>query len=313
MRTTWKAPRELPVLLLLLITTLIMGLFVPAFRTESNLTALGESAAYIGILACGEALPLFTAGLDISVGSTLALSSCAAATVLTLGWPWPIAAAVGLLAGACAGWFNGMLITWRRMPPILATLATFLIFRHGAGILTHDHSYGPFPHAFNRIGSGWVPVLLLVAITLLFTFLVQRATFGRWLLSVGGNEMAARLSAVPIEKVKRRAYLLCGLCAGLAGLIVMAFNNTTQASVGQGTELDAIAACVVGGTRITGGEGSVVGAALGAVLLALLRDAFVLTGRPVSQYGVITGGVILLTAILERLRRANINLQEETV
>lgn len=313
MQTSTKVPRELSAFLLLVVTTLAMGFFVPAFRRQSNLTALGESAAYIGILACGEALPLLTGGLDISVGSILALSSCGAAAVLSLGWPWPLAVFTALLLGAAAGLFNGLLITWREVPPILATLATFLIFRHGAGILTQDRNYGPFPSAFNQIGSGWVPLLLFVWVACLLTALVQYTTLGRWILSLGGNETAARLCAIPIAKVKQRSYLLCGLCAGLAGLIVMAFNNNTQASIGQGTELDAIAACIVGGTRITGGEGSILGAAIGALLLAVLRDAFVLTGRPVSQYGLITGGVILLTAILERMRKGRINMQEESV
>ncbi len=279
-----------------------MTLTVPAFHTSSNLTVVGQNAAFIGIMACGEGIVILAGGLDLSVGSILALSSCVTAAALVGGATWPLAALLGLASGTLAGAINGMLITYRQIPPILTTLATLLLFRHGVSIATQARNYGPFPDAFNGIGSGWTPTVLLALVVAACMLLTLRGRFGRLILAVGGNEQAARLSAVPVNAVKRWAYLLSGLCAGLAGLITMAFNNTAQSSVGQGYELDVIAACVVGGVRITGGDGSVLGAALGAVLIALLRDVFVLTGRPIGQYGLITGIVILGAAALEQWR-----------
>ena len=300
--TPRRTPRELPTILLLLLLCAGMAATVPAFRTAGNQTVVGENAAFIGVMACGQGVVILSGGLDLSVGAILALASCATAACLEAGWAWPLAALVGLAAGGLAGAVNGALVTYRRLPPILTTLATLLLFRHGISIFTHARNYGPFPEAFNRLGAGWTPSLIFLLVAALFTFITLRTRFGRWAIAIGGSEQAARLSGVPVDRVKRGAYLLSGLCAGLAGLITMAFNNNAQSSVGQGYELDVIAACVVGGVRITGGDGSILGAALGAALIALLRDALILTGRPVEQYGLFTGAVILAAAVLEQWR-----------
>ena len=312
MTKSFRAVRELPTLLLLLVLGGVMAARVPAFLGVGNLTVVGENAAFVGIMACGQAVVILSGGLDLSVGSTLAVSSCAAAMTLAAGWgPLP-AALAGLLAGAGCGPLNGALITYRRLPPILTTLATLLLFRYGISILTKAKNYGPFPDAFNRLGAGWTPAVLLVLVVSLFLIASLQTRFGRWIYAIGGGEQATRLSGVPVDRVKRGAYLLSGLCAGLAGLITMAFNNAAQSSVGQGYELDVIAACVVGGIRITGGDGSILGAALGAVLIALLRDMMILTGRPVEQYGLFTGAVILLAAVLERWRSRRIRAAEHS-
>ncbi|MDW8208484.1 MAG: ABC transporter permease [Chloroherpetonaceae bacterium] len=302
MRSRIAGPREWPTLLLVVLVSAGMALAYPAFRTAANLTTVGQNAAFIGIMACGQSLVVLSAGLDLSVGSVLALSGCATAEALQRGIAWPVAALIGLMAGALAGGVNGALITYRRLPPILTTLATLLLFRYGTHILTGARNYGPFPEAFNTIGNGWTPLFLLLIVTALCTLMTLRTRFGRQVIAIGGNEQAVRLSGVDVDRIKRRVYTLSGLCAALGGLIVMAFNNNTQSNVGQGYELDVIAACVVGGIRITGGEGSLPGAALGALLIALLRDALILTGRPTEQYGLFTGAVILLAAGLERWR-----------
>jgi ribose transport system permease protein len=241
-------------------------------------------------------------GLDLSVGSILALTSCTTAVLLAAGKGWPVAAVVGLVIGALAGLLNGSLITSRKLPPILTTLATLLLFRHGISIATHARAYGPFPDAFNTIGVGWIPLTVFIAVAAICAITCTRTRYGRWIVAIGGSEQSALLSAVPVARVKRIAYLISGLCAGLSGWIVMAFNNNAQSSVGQGYELDVIAACVVGGIRITGGDGSVVGAAMGAILIALLRDALILTGRPIEQYGLFTCAIILVAALLEGWR-----------
>jgi ribose transport system permease protein len=310
-----RAFRELPTLTLVLAVFIFMAAQYPAFRGAANLMTVGQNAAFIGVMACGQALVILSGGLDLSVGSILAVASCATAEALAQGIAWPLAALIGLAAGTVAGSINGMLVTYRRLPPILTTLATLLLFRYGTHILTKARNYGPFPEAFNQIGNGWTPVVIFALVAGLFTTLTLRTRFGRQAVAIGGGEVAARLSGVNVDGVKRRAYALSGLCAGLAGLIVMAFNNNTQSNVGQGYELDVIAACVVGGIRITGGDGSILGAALGATLIALLRDALILTGRPTEQYGLFTGGVILLAAVLEqwRARRQERSLRQESV
>ena len=283
---------------------------LPAFRQAGNLTSIAEGTALLGIMACGEGLVILCGGLDLSVGSALALATCGTAAALSANWPWPLAAVAGILCGGLAGAINGALITYRRLPPILTTLATLLLFRYGVSMLTHARSYGPFPDAFNQLGNGWMPAVLLVLVVAFFLVLTWQMRLGRWAIALGGNEQAARLSGVPTDRVKRLAYLLSGLCAGLAGLITMAFNNNAQSRDGKGWELNVIAACVVGGIRITGGDGSLLGAALGAMLIVLLGNALILTSRPEDQHGLFTGLVIVIVALIEQWR---IRRQERAV
>ena len=295
-------PREFPTLLLIALLCGWMLQTAPSFRGGSNLSIVGQEAAFIGVMACGEGLVILGGGLDLSVGAIVALSSCVTALTLAAGWAWPLSVVCGLGAGAMAGGINGALVTYRRLPPILTTLATLLLFRHGTSLLTHARNFGPFPDAFRVLGTGWTPTLLLVVVTGVFFLLSRQTRLGRWTLAIGGGEQAARLSGIAVGGVKRWTYLLSGLCAGLAGLILMGFNNTTQSVVGEGAELNVIAACVVGGIRITGGDGSLLGAALGALLIALLRNALILTHRPPEQSNLFVAFIILAAAALEQWR-----------
>ncbi len=304
---TKRIPRELPILILVILVAALLAMFVPSFRTHDNLTAVGETAAFIGIMACGEAIVILGAGLDLSVASAMALSSCTMAMLLGSRVAWPLAVSGGLLVGACAGLINGLFITKRSLPPIMTTLATLLLFRHGISIVTQDRAFGPFPDRFNAIGDGWNPFIVFVAVAAVCAAVCTRTRYGRWTLAIGGSEQSARLSAVPVDRVKLFAYVLSGVCAAISGWIVMAFNNNAQSNMGSGYELWVIAACVVGGIQITGGDGSIIGAALGAIVIALLRDALTLTGRPDNQSGLFTGGVILMAALIEAWRsRAHI-------
>ena len=308
-----RAPRELPIIILLIIVMGLMAAFVPAFKSADNLKAVGENAAYIGIMALGEGLVIIGAGLDLSVGSVMALACCTMAILLQAEKPWPLALAAGLAVSTAAGALNGLLITRRALPPILTTLATLLLFRHGISLATHAKAFTNFPDTFKLVGAGWTPFLLFVALTVTAMVTLNSTRLGRWTLAIGGSEQSARLSGVPVARIKMAAYAISGLMAAIGGWIVMAYNDNAQSSVGMGYELDVIAACVVGGIRITGGDGSLGGAALGAILIALLRNALILTGRPIEQYGLFTGAVILSAALLEgwRARRRALKLQAE--
>ena len=312
-RPSVRAPRELPIVLLLAGVITMLCVFVPAFRSADNLKAVGENAAYIGIMALGEGFVIIGAGLDLSVGSIMAMSSCTMAVALQAGIAWPVAVPLGMAVGAVAGSINGLLITRRSLPPILTTLATLLLFRHGISLATHAKAFTQFPDGFKQVGAGWIPFLLFVALTVIAMVGLNRSRVGRWTLAIGGSEQSARLSGVPVNRVKLLAYAISGITAAIGGWIVMAFNDNAQSSIGQGFELDVIAACVVGGIRITGGDGSLGGAALGALLIALLRNALILTGRPIDQYGLFTGAVILSAALLEgwRAQRKSRKLKAE--
>ncbi|HLJ54956.1 MAG TPA: ABC transporter permease [Chthonomonadaceae bacterium] len=320
-----RLPRELPTIGLIAAMCIGLAATRPAFREPSNLAAVGQSATFIGVLACGEAFIILGAGLDLSVGSIMAVSACAAAAGIAAGWNWVAAVAAGLACSLVAGAINGGLITDRLplplvsglvqrlglklrsvpRPPILTTLATLLLFRHGVSILTRNRSYdefGSIAPGLAWLGQPSVAIGAFAAVVAAFALVSLRARFGRWTVAMGGSEAAARLSGVPTDRVKQAGYALSGLCAGISGILTMAFNNHAQWDIGRGAELDAIAACVVGGVRITGGDGSILGAALGALLIALLQNALVLMGRPKEQYGLITGAVILAAAVLEQAR-----------
>lgn len=295
--------RELPAGALLTVVVLYMTLTTPAFRTPDNLAVLAQDAGILGTLACGEAMVILTAGIDLSVASTLAMSACVAGALMMSDVPWPLACLCALAVGGLAGLFNGALITGRRLSPIIVTLATLLLFRGLTNVATGAAPFNILPDTFKAVGRGYSSITVLLVVALVLWILLNRTAAGRHLVAVGGNEMAARLSGIPVGAVLRRAYVTAGLCAAGAGLLMAAANGNAQWTLADGWELDVIAAVVVGGVRLSGGEGSVLGAALGALIIVVLRNALFLSGIPVEQYGLVTGAVIVLAALTEQWRR----------
>jgi ribose/xylose/arabinose/galactoside ABC-type transport system permease subunit len=275
----------------------------PAFRSAENLAVVAQDAGILGILACGEALVILTGGIDLSVGSALALSACLGGALMMHGTPWPLACIASLAAGAATGAANGTLITYRRLPPILVTLATLLLFRGVTNVLTGAAPYNVLPDSFKSMGRGYLPFAAFVVVALAASLAVNRSRLGRHVVAVGGSEPAARLSGIAVGGVLRRVYVLAGVLAAVAGLLMAAANGNAQWTLADGWELDVIAAVVIGGVRLTGGEGSVAGAGVGAMIIVVLRNALFLSGVPVERYGLVTGGVILIAALTEQWRR----------
>lgn len=295
--------RELPALALLVGVLVWISATKASFRTHENLTQLGQEAAFIGIMACGEALVILTGGIDLSVAAVLAASACFAGSRIAGGWPWPAACGAGLAISATAGYLNGALITFRKLPPILVTLAGLFVYRAVTNIGTGAVPYNNLPEGFKHLGQGEWPFCVFVIVVLICAVLLSMSRFGRRVVATGGSEVSTRLSGVPVDAVLRRVYLIAGLLAGVAGLLMAAATNSAQWNLAEGWELDVIAAVVIGGVRLTGGEGSVIGAGLGALIIVVLRNALFLSGVPVERYGLITGTVILLAAMAEQLRR----------
>jgi ribose transport system permease protein len=303
-RTSLLRIRELPALLVLSVAIIWLVARQPSFRTPENLAQLAQEAGLLGILACGQALVILTGGIDLSVGAVAALAAVTAAPRMLGGASWPLAFLLGLGAGGAAGWLNGALITYRKLTPILTTLSTLLLFRAITNITTGAVPYTPLPDAFAKLGRGYTPFFILLIVVFMLAMMLSRSRFGRRVVAVGGSEQAVRLSGVPTDVVIRRVYLVSGLCAGLVGLLMSAGANSAMWNLAEGYELEAIAAVVIGGVRLTGGEGSVIGAALGACIIVVLRNALFLAGVPNEQYGLVTGSVILLAAFAEQYRRA---------
>lgn len=274
-----------------------------SFRSSGNLAQVAQDIGFMGIFACGETLVVLTGGIDLSVAAVAACAACVGGGRMMAGWHWLPAMLLGLVTGLGIGWVNGVLITYRRLPPLLTTLATWFIVRSLTNIVTGALPYNRLPDAYKSLGRGAMPIYPCLLLLLLTALLLMRTRFGRRVVAVGGSVSAARLSGVPVDAILRRVYAFSGGCAALAGLLMAAAANNAQWTTGEGSELEVIAAVVVGGVRLTGGEGSVFGAALGAAILVVLKNALFLYGVSSDQYGLVVGAVILLVALSEQLRR----------
>jgi len=259
--------------------------FTPHFVSWQTLNVNLTQVCTIVIVAVGMTLVIGTAGIDLSVGSLMAISGALAPIIFLGKWvPVPLGLGVTLafivpvLVAGLFGWFNGWLITRFRIQPIVATLVLFIAGRGIAQVLTNGNLQPFTVPSFQVIGLGrpfGIPfqAILMALLVAGAAWVLRRTVFGRQLLAIGGNEEAARLSGIPVTRVKRSVYLISGLCAGIAGLIVIAINSSSDANlVGLGMELDAIAAVAVGGTRLTGGYATVVGTLLGALIIQLVRS-----------------------------------------
>ena len=287
----------------------------PYFFTARNIFNVLQGMSTIGIMAVGMTIVLIAGGLDLSVGSVLAVGAVTTARLMTYNGlnPW-VAVAVGLLSGVAIGAVNGLLVTRARIVPFIATLATlgvarglaFVLATGTAGTVASNVPMRDAGVAF--LGAGYVgpvpmPVLIMLALVATSAMLLANTVTGRQIYAVGSNPRAARLSGISVERVQLITYIICGGLAALGGIISTGLLATASTNLGQGVELDVIAAAVIGGTSLQGGEGSVIGTLIGAAIMAVVRNAFVLLGLPLHLQVMIIGVVILLAVGLDRRRR----------
>jgi ribose transport system permease protein len=295
--------REASVFGLIFVFSAILAIGSPAFRTPGNLLALAREIAVIGIMACGEAMTLIIGGLDLSVASMLVLSAGGTALALMAGWPLPAALLLGLAIGLAAGLANGLLISVLNLPPIVVTLATYGVYRAIVTLVTHSQEIGPLPSSFAILGLGLSPALILLATAVASSLFLSRSALGRRLYALGGNEEACRVSGLSPTRLKPVAYAISGVCATLAGFIVAGSSGGLQNKAALGYELDVIAACVIGGVSLQGGQGSVIGAVAGAVFLRLINNALLLFNVPVDWYRMVIALALLIAAVGDRIGR----------
>ncbi len=277
----------------------------PHFGSLQTLNVNLTQVATIVIVSVGMTLVIATGGIDLSVGSLMAISGALAPIIFlsSFGRSHPqigniLAFVVSVGAAGLLGAFNGWFITRFQVQPIVGTLVMFIAGR-GIGQVMTNGNLQPFHNpTFQFIGLGRVfgvpfQVIVMLVLVAVAAWALRRTLFGRQILSVGGNERAARLSGVPVNSVKRWVYAISGLCAGIAGLVVISINSSSDANqVGLGMELDAIAAVAVGGTPFTGGQASVVGSLIGALLIQLVRYTLLANGVPDAAALVVKGGII---------------------
>lgn len=288
-----------------------LSILRPGFLTVSNGINLVRQISINGILAVGVTFVLLTGGVDLSLGSLVALTGVAAASFAHPGqFPVIVPVAIGVFAGAACGALNGVVITRGRVAPFIATLGMMTAARGLALLISEGKPVSNLSGGFTVLGSGqvWgvpVPVLVLFLVALAASVVLRKFRMGRYLYAVGGNQSAARASGVRVNRVKMFAYTLCGALAGLAGVVLAARITTGQPNAGVGYELDAIAAAVIGGTSLSGGTGGVGGTLLGALLMGVINNGLDLLNVP-SYYQQIVKGVIIVGAVwLDRARDKN--------
>ncbi len=295
------------VLAALVVLCIALACASPYFATGSNLINIVLQAAINATLACGMTFVILTGGIDLSVGSIVAFAGILLGTMLKSGMPLAVALIGCVLAGGVCGLVNGLLVTRLNLPPFISTLGMMSIARGAALYIADGRAISGFSGKLNFIGSGTVlgiPVMILImAVTFLIgIFILKYTRAGRYIYAIGGNVEATRLSGINTGRYTMLVYILCGLTSGLAAVLLTARLDSAQPVAGEGYELDAIAATVIGGTSLSGGEGRLSGTIIGALIIAVLNNGLNLLN--VSSYiqQIVIGLVIVLAVSFDRIR-----------
>ncbi|MEE8177634.1 MAG: ABC transporter permease [Acidobacteriota bacterium] len=306
-----QALSRLKSLIGLALLVLVLSLLSPHFLTTENLLNITRQVAVNAILATGMTFVIISAGIDLSVGSVLALSGCVMAIALNAGvgiFPG-ILLAVGV--GSLCGLANGFMTGFLRVPPFIATLGMMSIARGLALVVTGGYPIFELPEGFSYLGTGYLwdvlPVSLLFTILVVVAahFVLTRMKLGRYVYVIGGNEEAAVLSGVNVRTTKMLIYTICGFLAGLASVVFVSRLNSAQPTAGIAYELDAIAATVIGGTSLFGGVGSIGGTVIGALIMGVLRNGLNLLNVSSFWQQVVIGVVIITAVYVDQLRHRN--------
>ena len=308
----------------LIVIVIVFSVLSPNYFSISNFLTMANHVAIYGLLSIGMLLVILNGGIDLSVGSALALAGVVAGALMqgvtlslfgvVLYFPvWAVVVLTCVLGG-CVGAVNGVLIAYMRVPAFVATLGTLYVARGIALLMTNGLTYNNLSGrpelgntgfdwlGFNRIAGVPIGVLVLVVVAVVCHLVLTRTAFGRWLYASGGNERAAELSGVPVKRVKITVYVLSGICAAIAGLVLSSQLTSAGPTAGTTYELTAIAAVVIGGAALTGGRGTVGGTMLGAFVIGFLSDGLVIVGVSAYWQTVFTGAVIVLAVLLNSIQ-----------
>jgi ribose transport system permease protein len=304
--------QEAGIALVLILMGTFLALRTENFLTGNNLFNVMRAFSWIAISAFGEILVIITAGIDLSVGSTMALAGLVAALALT-SWGLPVVPGIiaGLLTGIIIGYVNGLLISKAKLPPFIATLGLMSIARGMCYGLTNGQPVRGLPEEFNNLGQYDVPLLgfgvplpaiMMFLIAIIMSLFLKRTVWGYQIYALGGNEQATTLSGINTGRVKILVYTLCGFLTAIGGLLMTARLGVAAPTAALGYELDVIAAVVIGGTSLMGGEGSILGVLIGAAIMQVLRNGLVLLGFPAYWQPAAIGLVIIIAIMIDRLR-----------
>lgn len=285
------------------LVVLLVFLFVssPMFGTANNLLNVARQVSINMILSCGMTMVLIIGGIDLSVGAVMALSGMVSAYLSLSGVPFLVCALAGVAAGVVAGFVNGVILSSTNLPPFIVTYAIQNIIRGLVYVITGAGTVRLTSEAYLEFGGGSLgpiplPVVYMIVIVVLSTLLLSRTRFGRHMYALGGNAKAAKFAGINTAKLTLLIYTISGALAGFAGLVMTSRNSSMQPAVGNGAEMDAIAAVVLGGTSMLGGRGAIFGTILGAFIIGFINNGLNMLGMD-SFYQYIAKGVVILIAV----------------
>ena len=283
------------------------------FFTVRSVLSLALQTSATTIMGIGVTFAIITGGIDLSIGSVIALSGTVAVMAAIAGVPIWLSMIVGLLVGVACGLLNGLMITKLKLPPFIATLGMLMVARGVALTITNANAY-PAPDGFGDLGNNTIlgtgpqfpgipyPVLIMIAVAVLFSFILSRTRIGRYTYAVGSNEEAARLSGIRVNQVKIVSYIISGLLAGLVGIILASRMVTSQPNSADGYELYAIASAVIGGTSLMGGKGTVSGTVIGSFIIGILTVGLTMSGANYFLQKIVIGLVVIGAVAVDQLK-----------
>lgn len=297
------------ILLVFLILFVLLTVITNTFFTSRNLINVLKQVSINGIISVGMMCVLLTGGIDLSVGSIVALSGIVATTFAHPGeYPVIVPIILGVLAGAACGVVNGTLVAFLNLPAFIATLGMLSVASGVALVLSKGRPISNLSEQFRYIGGGSIlglPILIyiLAAVFLIGYLILSWTNFGRYLYAIGGNEEAAKASGLSVARIKLFVYMISGICAGLAGTVLASRINAGQPNSGEGYELDAIAAVVIGGTSLNGGIGKVSGTILGVLIVGVINNGMDLLNISSYYQKIVKGSIIVLAVLLDRITK----------
>ncbi|PAQ03997.1 ABC transporter permease [Mesorhizobium mediterraneum] len=299
------------VVIAVILACLFLSVATDSFATTKNLYNITRNVTFVAIVALGMTFVIITGGIDLSVGSVLCLCSMVLAVTMHAGYGIEVGIAAAIATALIIGAFNGILIAYLGFPPFVVTLGMLSIARSLAMVASNNtviFQFGPDHDKLLALGGGaWVfgianPVLYTILLALITGFVLRWTKFGRHIFAIGGNEHAATLTGVPVRQIKVAVYMISALAAGVAGIIQTGWLGAVTTNLGNGMELQVIAATVIGGANLAGGMGTAFGAVVGAALIEVIRNSLGLLGINAFWQGTFIGGAILMAVLFDRLR-----------
>ena len=310
MKNTMKYMSELTKVIALIILMAVITIINSNFLTANNLLNLLLQVTSNALIAFGMTFVILTGGIDLSVGSILALSSALTAGLLGSGMPVTLAILISLILGCILGMMNGLLISYGKLAPFIVTLATMTIFRGATLVYTNGNPITKGlsdTFLFQFLGQGYIvgipfPVIIMFIVFIVLYVLLHKTAFGKSVYAIGGNEKAAYISGVKLNKVKIIIYSISGIMASISGLIITSRLSSAQPTAGASYEMDAIAAVVLGGTSLSGGKGRILGTLIGALIIGVLNNGLNIIGVSAFWQQVVKGVVILIAVLIDRFK-----------